>query len=1282
MTLPAWNEITTSDEWKTLDPQQQRTVYKSYLKDLGQTDDWKSLASEDKFKVVRAIETDAGFYTPTKKEGLYEGLMKPIAKAIPKVVGHTAATVFQAPVSGLAAGAKFITSKGDLNAANKVLEDNQKALDDFYLTNEAERKGSQNIGLAMKPFEMAGEGWREIGKLTGIPYAEPILGTMGEASAIFGFGGAGKAAKARVNQAMAPLEGIIPKTHGKPYAVSPEVPRQVDPAYVRAAFEREQPLALPDASYQGQGANFILKPKTILEKGYTVGKVNPDLIVENVPYRKRGKIQNATLEEAQPTPPVKPAFHDALDITTDKPTLDFVLSEMKSDLQRGEAGGLKGVDDYTGEKTYLKSGHSQWYQDLASKIEKENKLAKKKGEPELKIDKKYFINIIDKGLKGEKLTPKQTMVWERLNKIADTETHKTYAPLVDNFRKANIERPKGYEPAESVEAYNLNKGDKLIRNGEEFKVVDEKDGSLIIKDGETLTVPLDETIKIDGIKKTPKGDFENTEIPGAGYRDTWDLTNPETEISKPLPQQFTPKNVTLFGGIPGIAQFSQMSKAIANTRPARKLAAFFNPELGVPEGRQWMYSRQKAKGTAALGEKFADEFVKKYNYLKPEERMAIWEWMDKGTDINSLPQNLQKPAMEFKGIDNAMGKFAVANKLMSKETFDANPNHIRYIYNIHQTGGDFFSGMGQKVNKKFLAERKDLTDPQRAELGLIKDPVQAIATSIGDTYRAVGMSKHFNKIANNPNYVFSPTNVMVDGVKMGIGKVQKTLDLYNSVEKHGMKLNTEQVAYRDKLQTALKDVKAIDVPKDYIQINGSQYGALDGQFVRKEIAQDIKPILDGFKTTSPTVNKIVAGIAAANGLWKMKSVALNIPTAARNTISNPSQLMMSGMRPDTVVVRFTEAISELVKDGKYKNEALREGVFKTNFAEGELQEIVQLAKTFDKDNWVDFLSKVQSLGKYYGKIDDTFKLAKFIDQRKLGKSTAEAAYEANKWGMDYSLAHPSIKTLRNSPIGAPFISYQYKIAPLIAESLYKRPWVIGSIFALPYLVQQVVTQDMTDEEATRYIDSLPEYVKNKQVFLIPGTHGMNALDVSYMVPWGNWYQIADSVHDAKVSKAFKQLGVASGLMPSLLYGVTTGKDLFTGKEIVSPENNYNKKAAAWDITKWMWQQAAPPMMTETSVAGKVSEHLQHGQTKQAMKTEGMNVWPRIAGVNIYPVDPSGGAKSKQYEIKNVRKAIISKLYNRNISPQERQALMEAYRMAVGKITRPDEEEESEDQGEI
>ena len=163
---------------------------------------------------------------PDEPEGAWEGLVKPTLKAIPRVVGHTVASMAQMPISGVAAGARYIMTGGDLNAANKVLEDNQKALDDFYLTTDAERKGSQNIGLAMKPFEMAGAGWREIGNLTGIPYTEPILGTMGEASAIFGFGGAPKAIKARAGKPFEGMRGVVTEAKGD-FAIKPDAPRYV-----------------------------------------------------------------------------------------------------------------------------------------------------------------------------------------------------------------------------------------------------------------------------------------------------------------------------------------------------------------------------------------------------------------------------------------------------------------------------------------------------------------------------------------------------------------------------------------------------------------------------------------------------------------------------------------------------------------------------------------------------------------------------------------------------------------------------------------------------------------------------------------------------------------------------------------------------------------------------------------------------------------------------------------------------------------------------------------------
>jgi hypothetical protein len=921
---------------------------------------------------------------------------------------------------------------------------------------------------------------------------------------------------------------------------------------------------------------YIIKPKTILEKGYTVGKVNPDLVVENVPYRKRKithEVKAADLPSAETvTPPVKP--------TVAREDVTKAIYEKENPL------AIKDPLYDALEALTNKSNRRGYNPDLLT----EDSIAQ--------LKKNGFVV----GAKSPKITVKGHLYLDKVGK-----------------------------KKKEIDTAFANEQDILAD-----KAVEEFDKAQV---------------------QTPAKEFIN-------------------EFRPPVKSE--PKGVTLTSGIDP-TQIKNIGKWVANTAPARKIAGFFQPELSVPQGKEWLYSRQQAKGQFAIGEKYAEEFVKKHKDIKPEDRQLIWEQMNSGADIKTLPKELQKPALEFRVLDNSLGRMLVDNGLMSEETFKANAgNHIRYIYNIYQQGGDLAMGMGQKLDTKFIKPRKDLSDLQRQQLGLVKDPIQAIANSIADTHRAVGMAQHFKTIAENPDWVFEPASVKIDGKKMGIGKVQKMIDAYQGVERSGQPLNETQVAYRDQLQTALQEAKAVSVPKDYIQLNGSQYGALDGQYVRKAIAQDIKPILDVFKSSSETANKVVSGIVAANGLWKMKNVALNIPTAARNTISNPSQLLMSGMRPDRVVTRTAQAIVEMAKKGKYHDEALQQGLFKGNFATGELEDIIQIARGFDANNWTGFLSKVQSLGKYYGKIDDVFKLAKFIDVREAGKPATEAAYQANKWGMDYSVAHPAIKILRNSPIGAPFISYQYKIAPLIAESLVKRPWIVGGIASIPWLLQKAVTQNMTDEDATKYIESLPEYVKNKQVFLIPGVNGMNALDVSYMVPWGNWFQVADSVRDTKVSKAFKQMGVASGLLPSVLYGVTTGKDLFTGEKIISDLEKYDPKAAAWATTKWIWQQAAPPMLTETSVVGKVSEHIKHGQTSKGLKTEGMNAWPRIVGVNIYPVDPSGKAKAERFELKNVRKALIRKMYDKNISAEERKAATDAYRMAVQKVRPQPEEERTEE----
>jgi hypothetical protein len=173
-----------------------------------------------------------------KAETVLEGFIKPTAKSIIPVTAHTAASLMQMPVSGLVAGAKLISSGGDLNAANKVLEENQQVLDDYYLTTTERKKAAQNIGVIGKPIEMAGQGLQEIVKLTPLEgtIAEPIANTVGQASAIFGTGGAKNAAYKR--SGLKNLEGVIPEAKA---STAPII--KVEPAATSQGILQKEPSA-------------------------------------------------------------------------------------------------------------------------------------------------------------------------------------------------------------------------------------------------------------------------------------------------------------------------------------------------------------------------------------------------------------------------------------------------------------------------------------------------------------------------------------------------------------------------------------------------------------------------------------------------------------------------------------------------------------------------------------------------------------------------------------------------------------------------------------------------------------------------------------------------------------------------------------------------------------------------------------------------------------------------------------------------------------------------------
>ncbi len=135
------------------------------------------------------------------------------------------------------------------------------------------------------------------------------------------------------------------------------------------------------------------------------------------------------------------------------------------------------------------------------------------------------------------------------------------------------------------------------------------------------------------------------------------------------------------------------------------------------------------------------------------------------------------------------------------------------------------------------------------------------------------------------------------------------------------------------------------------------------------------------------------------------------------------------------------------------------GLFHTNWFVTEINDVLQEFRKIESGRIDQILSAVKNVAKYYGRIDDISKFAIFLQMRKAGAPIDKAAIEAMKWGMDYSLTSRSIKGLRQTIM--PFATYQYKIAPLIAESLRKRPWVLAK-FALIYPAAKLAAMALHD----------------------------------------------------------------------------------------------------------------------------------------------------------------------------------------------------------------------------
>src|SRR3990167_4814489 len=87
----------------------------------------------------------------------------------------------------------------------------------------------------------------------------------------------------------------------------------------------------------------------------------------------------------------------------------------------------------------------------------------------------------------------------------------------------------------------------------------------------------------------------------------------------------------------------------------------------------------------------------------------------------------------------------------------------------------------------------------------------------------------------------------------------------------------------------------------------------------------------------------------------------------------------------------------------------------------------------------------QSAGRLYQAEEEFFKLAKFIHNKEKGMDTKAAVADANHWLFDYSEVPKFVDWARNSPLGAPFITFTWKALPVIVESFVTAPWRLATV---------------------------------------------------------------------------------------------------------------------------------------------------------------------------------------------------------------------------------------------
>ncbi|WP_456432686.1 hypothetical protein [Nitratifractor sp.] len=323
--------------------------------------------------------------------------------------------------------------------------------------------------------------------------------------------------------------------------------------------------------------------------------------------------------------------------------------------------------------------------------------------------------------------------------------------------------------------------------------------------------------------------------------------------------------------------------------------------------------------------------------------------------------------------------------------------------------------------------------------------------------------------------------------------------------------------------------EAAKLGKDWLKANGytklgsdPRYGPLAGQWVRDDVANDIKGVSEiNFGKDGDALIHLWRRYLA---LWKKSKTVWNATTHLNNLVSNFFLMHLAGLGWKDIGQRFVQAAAEmkagsrlddlekkaainalseseraelarLSEELKYYKEASRMGLLNTSFVE-------DIAAGEGKGAHFGVRSKLGELDKrlsnLYQTEDAVNKLAMYRHLREQGWSPSEARRGVEAIMPDYSAPMAKgIKAARDTGV-TPFIAWAYFTYPKILSMLKTKRGmiqagkVIGTFYGLSYLLTGI---------GNPYSNALPDDAKAKRVPVWRDGNKITTVKMDRLVPY-------------------------------------------------------------------------------------------------------------------------------------------------------------------------------------